>query len=675
MKRILSLTLSCLMTFVGFVSLAISPALGQEQIASLSQLREQISVLEKVENDPATPLDVKEINRTFLEERRIQFRTVIQKRLDALKRYQATVSGVLTTDENRVIISSVQSLEKDLQNLIGDTQPRSSSPPSAKPPVQMVAQEPQPAGAALILPRTTLTFSKEEVAPVKATEALLAQVAPASTPSPVAEGTPKAKVTLCGQVSLASLNETLGLIKSAPAFKDIAKKFRPTDMGPLDPVIESSLDDDCDRDNKLFRGRQKNAVVDMLKDVLTILKGSPDIASSYNSSLSPETVKKQIVLLEEYLGNVKVNIEKEDGTLEATPLLDRDGNYEVEVAKDTNYIISTEGDDNRTRRLIKVLDKPVRVNLLIEDRPVSLLTRAVVGYEQSGAAAARKEQNYFFDLFISKTLPIAQKIDPDFGERLRTWGDIRIDSIPQPGTATIGELTSGFVTNVSGLAVKDAANVFDFQAGFEFRLTGNKALLPSFDRRTKQKFTASLIASIGAITPTEPQQSITTFKVFPAAPGLPPEAKNKEFVAFVSSDRDRFFRQYYAGLRLQTFFFNQHNVPMQRFPAQLDIAVGQNEFVSGGRLSGPVFRFDGYFPLPYDELQFINIYGTALLRPGRAQTGIPLILQPAPAGTVVPGANVALIEVRQINRDYYRAGIGIDLISFVKKLREGLSKK
>jgi hypothetical protein len=206
-------------------------------------------------------------------------------------------------------------------------------------------------------------------------------------------------------------------------------------------------------------------------------------------------------------------------------------------------------------------------------------------------------------------------------------------------------------------------------------VAGNAALLPSFDRRTKQKFSLSLIAGGGIITPTNSLDSLTTFKVFNDTPGLPPQAKGKDFVAFVQSDRDRFFRQYYAGVRIQTFFFNLFNMPMQRFPAQLDLTIGQNEFVTGGRLRGPVVRIEGYYPLPFEDLKFINIFGTAMLRPGRAKIGIPLVLQSAPDGTVVPASNAALIALPQPNRDYYRVGFGIDFISFVKKLQESLSKK
>lgn len=148
---------------------------------------------------------------------------------------------------------------------------------------------------------------------------------------------------------------------------------------------------------------------------------------------------------------------------------------------------------------------------------------------------------------------------------------------------------------------------------------------------------------------------------------FPAETEGKDFVAFVNNDRDRFFNQLYGGFRVQTFFFNRHNVPMQRFPAQLDIQFGLNSFVTGGRLRQGVLRLDGYYPLPYDNLKFINLFATAIIRPAHAKIETPLILNENQTFDV-PGPKVAIIPISQFNRDYYRVGVGIDFISFIQKI-------
>jgi hypothetical protein len=480
-----------------------------------------------------------------------------------------------------------------------------------------------------------------------------------------------------GEVRNAAFTEAGHEIRTDPSAARLKEA-----LADIDDKGQPKKDRSADRRVELFNGSQKEAVVLTLQTLLKDLeKGEvrSDIGPEFKN-LSRETIKKQILILNEYIGNVRVII-KEGDKIVATPMTDKDGNYEVTLVPDKNYTFSTEADDSQFVREVVLHEPPpdgaqaYRVNIFIEDRPVSLLARAVVGYEQAGAASTKRDQNYFFNLYLSKTFPIGQKINPDFGERLRTWLDFRFASVPQAGDVALGEFSTGFVTQVSGLKVKDVANVFEFLGGLEYRLFGNRALLPSFDRRTKQKFSLSLIAGAGIITPTNPRDSITTFKVFDDAPGLPPSAVGKEFVAFVQSDRDRFFRQYYLGLRLQTFFFNRFNMPMQRFPAQMDIAVGQNEFVTGGKLRGAVVRIEGYFPLPYKEMEYINIFGTAMLRPGRARTALPLVLELAPDGTVIPASNVALIEVPQQSRDYYRVGMGLDFISFIKKMKETMSNK
>jgi hypothetical protein len=399
--------------------------------------------------------------------------------------------------------------------------------------------------------------------------------------------------------------------------------------------------------------------------------------SSAFASLSADTIRKQIVLLEQYLGNVEVQLSHNGKVIDQT-FTDRDGNFVFTIPQpasddDKEYTISTEGDENFTTRSFTkqaLTGKKLRVNLDIEDRPVSLLARSLVGYDQSGAAASKREFTYFFDFYVSKSFPFKQVINPDFGERLRLWGDFRINSVPQTADATIADFAgTGFATGLQSLQVNQAARVFETLGGIEYRLTGNNALLPSFDRQTKQKFSLSLIGAFGFVTPIDQSTSTPTiFKVFDAAPGLPPEAKGKEFVAFIPTDRDRFFRQYYAGLRVQTFFFNKYNVPLQRFPAQFDMTVGQNEFVTGGRLHGPVLRMEGFFPLPYDKLKFINLFATAQMIPGRPNITTPLRLLEAPAGTTFPASNVLLIGVPQPNRDHYRIGIAFDAIPLLRRL-------
>lgn len=534
------------------------------------------------------------------------------------------------------------------------------------------------------------------------------------TPTPPAAPTPT-PITVCGKIRPASLDRTLAWIREAnlqdkvveynsqsgsqlkPNFlasekKEIRGRFETpisVRLGriDLDTLVKGTQSDDCSKIGNHAPGEQKAAAIHVLRDALLALQDGPKkfkapkqaITSMPGEqefdSLSAEAIERQILLLEEYMGKLRVVITNGKGEWQAEDSTDEDGNYKLTFSAIPNeeYTVTTDADNHYTKMKFRPHNRnAVKINIPIEDRPVSLLTRTVVGLQQSGAAATENKWNIFADLFISKTIPWRQTIHPDFGERFRAWSATRILSAPQSGDATIGETVGGFATTVTGLKVKDAARIFDFLGGIEYRLSGNNGLLPSFDRQTKQKFSLSFIASLGFVTPEDPKLGIFKYNVFDDAPGLPPEAKGKKFVAFVPSDRDRFYRQYYAGLRIQTFFFNRHNIPLQRFPAQFDFTIGQNEYVSGGLLRGPIFRVDGYFPLPYDDWKFINIYGTAFLRPAHVNTSTPLLLEPVsgnPQTNFVPDKDTVIIPVRQFDRDYYKVGVGIDLFSLVQTIK------
>jgi hypothetical protein len=130
-----------------------------------------------------------------------------------------------------------------------------------------------------------------------------------------------------------------------------------------------------------------------------------------------------------------------------------------------------------------------------------------------------------------------------------------------------------------------------------------------------------------------------------------------------------------VGFRFKTYYFNNAGNPLHRFPGMFDLTYGQNEAVTGGRLRGGVIRFDWFYPLPFDSAKYVYLYGTAFLKPRRTNIREAILLQEAPAGTLVPADNVVIISVPQIDRDYYRFGVGIDAISLFQYLKERNKEK
>ncbi len=306
--------------------------------------------------------------------------------------------------------------------------------------------------------------------------------------------------------------------------------------------------------------------------------------------------------------------------------------------------------------------------------------RTIVGFEQAGTSAAPSAQKFFFNLYLSVPFPAAQKLDKDFGPRVRMWGDIRITSVPQQISSTVGAFAVTFPQQISDIKVNEVAQGAEFLAGVEVRLLGQRKPLPSFSDTTKQKFSLHLIFGGGAITPLTPKDTLEVFSIAPGTltdedrarlEALYPQVIGKTEVAFVTADRDRFFRQYYAGFRLKTHYFNADDPPkpLARFPATLDITYGQNESVTGGRLRGGVIRLEGFYPLPYDQTRFLYLFGTVMLKPSRTKITDPLLLQPPDPNIKVPSSQVAMVTVPQANRDYYRIGVGVDFIELVKVVK------
>lgn len=422
--------------------------------------------------------------------------------------------------------------------------------------------------------------------------------------------------------------------------------------------------------------------------------GTPAKESTLPQPAAQRAVTGRILnqALSQPLENVVVRLKDANGADVGSAVTNREGEFDLKVLDPGIYDLSIRCDcdvfedftkkrldlrENRTILLPDVfledVDKKPHLTFRFWQRserrpPGGELVRVVGGFEQSGASASKSKQNFFYDMFITVPFPFRQAVDRDFGPRFRLWGDIRIASAPRDFSLPVREFVANPAQELGATKVSEVAQSADYLIGFEFNLGGLVKLLPSFDRKTKQKFSIGLIAAVGGITPLNPRDTLQVFKVSPEAVNRFPQATGKDFIAFVSPDRDRFFRQYFVGFRLKTYYFSLVDRPLYRFPAVLDVAWGINESVTGGRVHGGVFRLDAFYPLPWESSRFVFLFGTALLKPARARITDPLILEAAPNTVTVPAPNVAIVTLPQINRDYYRFGVGVDAISLFKKL-------
>ena len=319
----------------------------------------------------------------------------------------------------------------------------------------------------------------------------------------------------------------------------------------------------------------------------------------------------------------------------------------------------------------------------------SVNTRAIAGFEQAGASSASSETKPFLDLFFTGPLLDGKGALP----RLATWGQIRFSTTPEQ-TAAAGAFPSTLVNQVTEKNTIDLVQSFDFLAGLEYRL-GRSGFFPSLLPGIKQKIGIYAAGGGGAISPlTTKKESAQIFKVPSTDNGqfelfkqrFGEDAVNKKYIGFVFPERDRFLRQYYGGVRFKTYFFDDNYKVINSFPAILDVMFGQNEAVTGGTfkndvtdLNGKVIgkkrswvlRLDGFYPLPVKKLSFLYLYGTALMKLGGGGVHIttPLFLDTAPGDVLVTSNDVFVAPNLQLNRDYYKIGVGINLLDLKPKTK------
>jgi hypothetical protein len=300
----------------------------------------------------------------------------------------------------------------------------------------------------------------------------------------------------------------------------------------------------------------------------------------------------------------------------------------------------------------------------------SLNKRFIIGFEQSGGASAESKGQPFMDLFINTPLSTAT----DEPARFSVWGDVRLTSTPTQ-VAAFSNLGSDAIGTLTSDETNEFVSGFDFVVGPEIRLKRFKNTDLSF------------IAGFGAVSPLNPRKSVQIFEVpkedsSQREPFLElfPGAEGKEFIAFISPDRDRFLRQYFGGIRLKTYTYDNTNSRGVRvanaaeeiqnvFPAMLDITFGQSEAVTGGKLVKFVLGIDGFYPLPFpDKYRFLYLFGTAKFKVGGPKTiSKPLILDTAASSVNVTDSTVFIADPISSNRDFYRIGFGVDLLELFRK--------
>lgn len=147
-------------------------------------------------------------------------------------------------------------------------------------------------------------------------------------------------------------------------------------------------------------------------------------------------------------------------------------------------------------------------------------------------------------------------------------------------------------------------------------------------------------------------------------------------VAFSNADRTSFLLKDFVGGRFNHAFADDQT-KRNYYVGTLDFGFGMDSAITGGVFRGSrwVFKADTIFPILIKGNATVYLFGSASLRLQRNITdNSPLILQPAvltsitgTSSTAVPNVNTVVLPLQQPDRDFYRIGVGIDILSLITK--------
>jgi hypothetical protein len=332
----------------------------------------------------------------------------------------------------------------------------------------------------------------------------------------------------------------------------------------------------------------------------------------------------------------------------------------------------------------------------------------MVGLEQSGASSADPTQRLFVSLRLASPFPI--NFDSKYhsrrrlGKRFQVWGEVKLTTLPQQISASLVKAPETFNNTVKNLKINEIARAIEFLAGFDLRLLDLKSRNDNF------WYTLNLIGAYGATTPTTPRDSAQVFKLPENPDSLEDlnrlknkfnlgDLEGKKYISFVKPERSKFYRQYYLGFRIKSYrkpkpITRQINGNIVRsevetqFPSIFEVSMGRNDFIVDrelmlesfdGKVIDPedkrkwkVLRMSGLIPIKIKSIKFY-IFGTAMIHFIRNKNDTPLItepiiLEPALDRTVYPNTETVQATITNEYRDYYRIGVGVDLMGVLKKI-------
>jgi len=301
-------------------------------------------------------------------------------------------------------------------------------------------------------------------------------------------------------------------------------------------------------------------------------------------------------------------------------------------------------------------------------------TRLTMGIEQAAASSSPRSTNLLLDFMLTAPVlnrwPSKEEGDPPGRHQptLAAWANIRLTGVPQQGSTTVKQFVGGFESTLIGGSTREVIQGLNFLGGIEIKL-GTDGL--SFDDDLYQ-FQPVFIVGGGFSTTPGTTDFVPVFELTDEARtrfGVPsgPDSKFKH-IAFLQPDRDTFYGQWYWGIRLKTHHYEDAESEQRvRFPGLIDVTFGQNAVVSGGTLDGGFFdllRIEAFYPLPLQGARrSIYLFGAAYLHLRDGRESDPLVLKGSKAELPSPEVFEHTLTREERRRDFWKFGVGIDLIA------------
>lgn len=306
----------------------------------------------------------------------------------------------------------------------------------------------------------------------------------------------------------------------------------------------------------------------------------------------------------------------------------------------------------------------------------------IAGVEQSGFSSQGSSTNAFLEAYFRGAYHRLWKEKDTNPFAATIWGRIRLLGGPLPSGTSVtaaftnpsGTITSSTITNVG--------QVVDYVFGPELRIR-------QWDKSNGNTDRVSLIGGVGATTPLNSsgiQYSLAAptvnsqqcFQLLNDSPysslftnvsrirggcaiGDAKSGNPISTLSFAPIDRSNFLVKYGAGVRF-THVYPAKNGQVP-YSGDVDFVVGQDQEITGGKFQGVVFGINAVYPLALGSSSFVYLFGSASMKTTGTQYYPPLVLGTAPTPTPPLPASVEVVPLGQPNRDFYRFGVGVNVMS------------